>query len=126
CYAEMRKAAQAEFDKGCDLPTITVTVDFVNCPDAEEYKQYAALSNIFLGDAVKVVARRIGIEVYLRMTQYTYDCLTRKYTSVTLGTAAQALEGSLISARQLPNGSISGMKLALNSVGAGQLQNGSV
>ena len=126
CYTEMRKAAQAEFDKGCDLPTITVTVDFVNCPDAEEYKQYAALSNIFLGDAVKVVARRIGIEVYLRMTQYTYDCLTRKYTSVTLGTAAQALEGSLISARQLPNGSISGMKLALNSVGAGQLQNGSV
>ena len=126
CYAEMRKAAQAEFDAGCDLPTVTLKVDFVNCSDAEEYKQYAALTDIFLGDSVRVVARRIGVEVSMRMTQYTYDCLTRKYTSITLGTAADTLEGSMISSRQLPSGVISGSKLAINSVGAGQLQSGSV
>ena len=40
CYAEMRKAVQAEFDKGCDLPTVTLKVDFVNCADTEEYRQY--------------------------------------------------------------------------------------
>ena len=126
CYSEMRKAAQAEFDAGCDLPTVTLKVDFINCSDAEEYKQYAALTNIFLGDSVRVIARRIGVEVCMRMTQYTYDCLTRKYTSVTLGTAADTLEGSMISSRQLPSGVISGSKLAINSVGAGQLQSGSV
>ena len=126
CYAEMRKTAQAEFDAGCDLPTVTLKVDFVNCSDTEEYKQYAALTDIFLGDSVRVVARRIGVEVSMRMTQYTYDCLTRKYTSVTLGTVADALEGSMISARQLASGSITGAKLALNSVGSGQLQSGSV
>ena len=126
CYAEMRKAVQAEFDAGCDLPTITLKVDFISCSDAEEYKQYAALTDIFLGDSVRVVARRIGVEVSMRMTQYSYDCLTRKYTSVTLGTAADTLEGSMISSRQLPSGVISGSKLAINSVGAGQLQSGSV
>ena len=126
CYAEMRKAAQAEFDAGCDLPTVTLKVDFVNCSDAEEYKQYAALTDIFLGDSVRVIARRIGVEVSMRMTQYTYDCLTRKYISVTLGTAADTLEGSMISSRQLPSGVISGSKLAINSVGAGQLQSSSV
>ena len=126
CYAEMRKAAQAKFDAGCDLPTVTLKVDFVNCSDTEEYKQYAALTDIFLGDSVRVVARRIGVEVSMRMTQYTYDCLTRKYTSVTLGTAADTLEGSMISSRQLPSGVVSGSKLAINSVGAGQLQSGSV
>ena len=126
CYAEMRKAAQAEFDAGCDLPTVTLKVDFVNCSDAEEYKQYAALTDIFLGDSVRVIARRIGVEVSMRMTQYTYDCLTKKYTSVTLGTAADTLEDSMISSRQLPSGVISGSKLAINSVGAGQLQSGSV
>ena len=126
CYAEMRKAAQAEFDAGCDLPTVTLKVDFINCSDAEEYKQYAALTDIFLGDSVRVVARRIGVEVSMRMTQYTYDCLTKKYTSVTLGTAADTLEGSMISSRQLPSGVITGSKLAINSVGTGQLQNGSV
>ena len=126
CYEEMRKAAQAEFDKGCDLPNATLTVSFINCADTEEYRQYKALSNIYLGDSVRVIARRIGVEVSMRMTQYTYDCLTRKYTSVTLGTVADTLEGNTISARQLPSGSITGAKLALNSVGAGQLQSGSV
>ena len=126
CYAEMRKAAQAEFDAGCDLPTVTLKVDFINCSDAEEYKQYAALTDIFLGDSVRVIARRIGVEVSMRMMQYTYDCLTKKYTSVTLGTAADTLEGSMISSRQLPSGVISGSKLAINSVGAGQLQSSSV
>ena len=126
CYSDMRKAAYAEYAKGCDLPTVTLKVDFINCRDAEEYKQYSALSDIYLGDGVRVIARRIGVEVSMRMTQYTYDCLTRKYTAVTLGTAADTLESSIISARQLASGSISGMKLALNSVGAGQLQIGSV
>ena len=34
------------------------------------------LTDIFLGDAVRVIARRLGFEVTMRMTQYTYDCLT--------------------------------------------------
>ena len=126
CYAEMRNAAQTEYENGCDLPTVTLKVDFVNCADTEEYRQYRFLQNIYLGDSVRVVARRIGVEVSLRMTQYTYDCLTQKYTAMTLGTAADTLEGSMISVRQLASGSITGMKLAMGSVGAGQLQSGSV
>ena len=27
CYTEMRNAVQAEYDKGCDLPTVTLKVD---------------------------------------------------------------------------------------------------
>ena len=126
CYEEMRSAAQAEFDKGCDLPTVTLKVDFINCADTEEYRQYGFLQNIFLGDAVRVLVKKLGISVSMRMTQYTYDCLTRKYTSVTLGTVADTLEGNTISSRQLPTGIITGSKLAINSVGAGQLQSGSV
>ena len=126
CYTEMRNAAQTEYENGCDLPTVTLKVDFINCADAEEYRQYRFLQNIYLGDSVRVVARRIGVEVSLRMTQYTYDCLTQKYTAMTLGTAADTLEGSMISARQLASGSITGMKLAMGSVGSGQLQSGSV
>ena len=121
CYEEMRGAAQAEFDKGCDLPTVTLKVDFINCADTEEYRQYGFLQNIFLGDAVRVLVKKLGISVSMRMTQYAYDCLTRRYTSVTLGTVADTLEGNTISSRQLPAGVITGSKLAINSVGAGQL-----
>lgn len=126
CFADMRKAAQAEFDAGCDLPTVTLKVDFVNIAETEEYREYTALSNIYLGDAVRVVAPRIGITVSMRMTQYTYDCLLRKYSSMTLGTVADTIEGNVISTRQLAAGSITGAKLAINSVGAGQLQGGAV
>ncbi len=126
CYEEMRKAAQAEFDAGCDLPTVTLTVDFISCENTVEYAQYAGLRSIFLGDAVQVIAPRIGVSVSMRMTHYVYDCLLRKYTSVTLGTVANTLEGSTISGRQLAAGSITGGKIAFNAIGAGQLQNGSV
>ena len=126
CYEEMRSAAQAEFDKGCDLPTVTLKVDLINCADTEEYRQYGFLQNIFLGDAVRVLVKKLGISVSLRMTQYAYDCLTRRYTSVTLGAVADTLEGNTISSRQLPAGIITGSKLGINSVGAGQLQSGSV
>ena len=126
CYTEMRNAVQAEYDKGCDLPTVTLKVDFVNCAETVEYQAYKPLQNIFLGDAVRVIAPRIGVEVSMRMTQYTYDCLQRRYTAMTLGTVADTLEGNTISARQLPSGIITGSKLAINSVGIGALQNGSV
>ena len=126
CYEEMRKAAQAQFEAGCDLPTVTLAVDFINCADTAEYAQYHALTNIYLGDAVRVIAPRIGVEVSMRMTQYTYDCLTRKYTAITLGTVAGTPDTATITSGQLVSGSITGAKLALNSVGTGALQNGAV
>ena len=126
CYAEMRQAAQDEFDKGCDLPNVTLTVEFIDVTETEEYKQYTFLQSIFLGDAVRVIARGIGVSVSMRMTEYSYDCLTRKYLTMTLGTVADTLAGNVITSRQLPNGSITGAKLAINSVGIGQLQSGSV
>ena len=126
CYTEMRRAAAAEFDAGCDLPDITIDVDFINCAETEEYQQYRPLQNIYLGDSVRVIARSIGVAVTMRMTQYTFDCMTKKYTSMTLGTIADTLESATISGRQLASGSITGSKLALNSVGIGQLKDGAV
>ena len=126
CYTLMRNAAQEQFDAGCDSPTVTLTVSFINCAETEEYKEYGFLQNIFLGDAVRVIAPRVGVWVSMRMTQYTYDCLTKKYTNMTLGTVADTVEGNVISARQLPSGIITGSKLAINSVGSGALQSGSV
>ena len=126
CYTQMRNAAHKEFDNGCDLPKVTLTVDFINCAETEEYRQYGHLQNIYLGDGVRVITKRLGIAVTLRMTEYSFDCLTRKYTKMTLGTVADGLEANTISPRQIPAGSITGSKIAINSVGIGQLQDGSV
>ena len=116
CLREMREAARQEFTRGCDLPSVTLKVDFINCADTEEYREYKPLQNIFLGDAVRVIAPRIGVAVSMRMTQYTYDCLQRKYTEMTLGTVEKTLENNMITSRQIPSGAISGAKLAAGSV----------
>ena len=125
-FAKMREAAQVEFDKGCDQPTVTLTVDFLNLFDTEEYKQYGFLQNIFLGDSVRVIASRLGLSVSMRMTQYTYDCLKLKYTSMTLGTVADTLADNTISSRQLPSGIITGSKIAINAIGTSALQDGAI
>ena len=126
CYTEMREAVQKELDNGCDLPDVTLKVNFVNCADTEEYKDYQMLQNIFLGDAVSVIVKTLGIVVSMRMTEYTYDCLTRQYTEMTLGNSQEALEGNTISSKQIPSGSITGAKLSSNSVGTAQLKAASI
>lgn len=54
----MRKAVQEQYDGGCDLPDVTVTVDFISAENTVEFAQYAALQHIYLGDAVCVIARK--------------------------------------------------------------------
>ena len=58
------------------------------------FRHYGFLQGIFLGDSVRVIVPRLGIWVSMRMTQYTYDCLTRKYTKMTLGTVEDTVEGN--------------------------------
>lgn len=126
CYTIMRQAVQAAFDAGADMPDIQVTVDFVNQPDTVEYAGFSALQNIFLGDTVRVIHGRGGFWIGLRMTEYVYDSLSKRYTYVSFGAASDGVESTGISPKQLPNGKISGAKLAYGSVGSGQLQDGAV
>ncbi|HML46868.1 MAG TPA: phage tail spike protein, partial [Clostridia bacterium] len=122
----LRQAVYTELENGCDLPTITLDVDFINVGDTEEYAAYLPLTDIFLGDSVRVISPKLGLEVSLRMTQYTYDCLLMRYTSVKLGSISDSVESSLISARQIASGSLGGGKLAIGSIGTGHLQSASV
>lgn len=125
-YQKLREAAQKEFDNGCDIATLTLTVDFVNCADTEEYKQYRFLQNIYIGDSVRVINSRIGVDTRIRMTDYTFNCLTLQYDAMTLGTLASTPDNSLITGKQLGNGIVTGNKIARSSVSSGKLVNGSV
>lgn len=126
CYALMRQAAQDAYDAGEDLPDVTLNVSFIDCAETEEYRQYRNLQGIHLGDTVKVIAKRVGVSVAMRMTQYTYNCLTRRYESMTLGTIDDGIEGNMINPRSIGSGSISGRMIKLGSIGTGALQDGAV
>jgi len=124
--AKLTSAAYEEFTKGCDLPDITIHVDFINLADTQEYAQYRPLTDIFPGDSIRVIVSSLALEVTLRMTAHSYDCLLKRYEKMTLGSAARSVSGSMISPRQLPAGGISGTKLAMGAVGTGHLQRASI
>lgn len=120
--SQLRAAANAEFAKGVDAPIVTLTVDFVNMADTDEYRDYGLLQNIYLGDTVRVKSKRLGIYVQLRLTHYQYDCLTKKYTNMELGSIAGGMESTTITGRQLAAGSVTSGKLALGAVGGMNLK----
>lgn len=126
CYKLMREAAAKAFEEGCDYPDITLDVNFIDCAATEEYRQYRQLQSVHMGDTVRVQTKRSGISAALRMTHYIYNCLTKQYEKMTLGTADATIEGNMINPSSIGSGTIKGSMLAQGSVGAGAIQDGAV
>lgn len=85
--ALLKEKANKAFENGADKPEITCTVAFIDLSQTEEYKNYAVLEKIYLGDTVGVQYK--GINVLTRCVGYTYDCLQNRYIHVELGNTPQ-------------------------------------
>ena len=83
--AELKAAAKALFDAGADLPTVNITVDFVLLQNTEEYKDYAVLEEIYLGDVVTVVNKKMNFSKKAKVISYEYDSLLKRYNKIELG-----------------------------------------
>ena len=121
---KLRALVQKDFDGGCDLAEYSMDVDFALLQYAEGYEDYANLQSVHLYDTVTVIDEVIGLTAKTRVVEYEWDCLTEQYTKITLGeiTSVKPTTYSF----NMPNGGISGSKLAINSVGGGALRDGSV
>ena len=118
--------AEAEFEKGIDLPDISVTVDFLQLGDTQEYAQYKELDRLYLSDIVRIVDTVHGVDLEAEVTEYDFDCLTGHYTKIGVGvTSAKRTIGS-VGSFMLPNGSISGTKLVLGSVNGSRIEDLSI
>lgn len=95
--AELRKEAQALMDGGCDLPSVNIKVDFVELTKTEEYKDYAVLEEVFLGDLVTVVNSKMGFQKKAKVISYKWDCLLEQYNEVELGDFIPTLASSVTS-----------------------------
>ena len=90
-YAKLRELAAEDFaDNALDAVTVGLDVDFVILENrhSESYAAYAALQTIHMGDTVRVVSSRSGIDAKLRMTGFTYDAMYPnggRYKKVRLG-----------------------------------------
>ena len=119
---ELVALAEAEFEKGCDLPEISVTVDFLQLGDTEEYAAFRELDRLYMSDIVRIVDLLHGVDIEAEVTEYDFDCLTERYTKIGVGvTSAKRTIGS-VGSYMLPNGAISGTKLAMGSVNGSRIE----
>ena len=121
CYEEMRAAANAEFAKKVDLPELSVSVQWVNLGDTDEYAQYKNLFKLYLFDEVAVSHSGLGIEVKADVVRTVFDCILERYVDIELGNIRRTIASRKIASWQLPPASIKGFKLSPGTIGNGKL-----
>lgn len=104
---ELRAAAQDLFDSGADLPTVNIAVDFVLLQNTEEYKDYAILEEVYLGDVVTVVNKKMGFAKKAKVISYEYDAMLKRYNKMELGDFLPTIyalitNGSTLTSGRLP------------------------
>lgn len=95
--AELREEAQALLDGGADLPLVNIKVDFVPLAKTAEYRDFALLEEVRLGDIVTVINQKMGFAKRARVIAYQWNCLLTQYDEVELGDFMQTLATSVTS-----------------------------
>lgn len=68
-----------------NAPYYSITVEFVNLGDTEEYKQFKDLEKVSLCDIVTVRNPIYNIDVKEKVVKTTYDSLAEKYVKIDIG-----------------------------------------
>ena len=95
--SEVQAEAQKLLDEGCDIPSINIKVDFVALEKTVEYREYAVLEEVFLGDMVTVINTKMGFRKQAKVISYEWDCLLEQYNDVELGDFIPTLAASVTS-----------------------------
>ena len=88
------RANQYMKDNLTGLPTVSLTVSFIDLARSEENKDFAS-EIVYLGDQVPVYFEKLGISAKAEITSMTYDVLADRYDSLTLGTVSSSLSKTL-------------------------------
>ena len=76
------------------LPSREIEVDFVALWQTEEYKNYAPLERVNLGDTVKVIYPAIGVNaIQERVVKTVYNTLLDRYDEITLNKVPDTFGG---------------------------------
>lgn len=84
--SSLRSAAQAYVSQSdFGVPKVSIKLSFVPLWETEEYKDYAPLEALGLGDEVTVLFEELGISTTAQVVGYRYDCLRERYISMDIG-----------------------------------------
>lgn len=83
--AALTQKCEEQFAAGVDKPKVTINCQMVQLANTEQYKDYAVLETVSLGDTVHCVNNHLGIKTDARVISLTYDSILKKVDSVTIG-----------------------------------------
>lgn len=129
-YQQMTAWCNRQYEAGIDKPVVTIRVDMADLSKTDEYKNYAQLEKICLGDVVECIDSEHGINTQERVIGLTYDCIRGYNKNIVIGHTEASL-GSILSTNtgggSVPSGfDTSAIETALTTQGnaIATLQNG--
>lgn len=83
--AELIRRANLEFTQNkVDQLKAEYTINFVDLSKVEEYKEYAILERVYLGDTISVFVEKLGVNIDVRALTRKYDVLRQMPLEITL------------------------------------------
>lgn len=70
---------------GADLPTVSIEVNMIDLQYTDQYKDFADLVSVGLGDDVACYNYKLGITTTARVIKLTWDCIRNRSAGMTLG-----------------------------------------
>lgn len=83
--AALTAKCNAEFEAGIDKPAVSISADMVLLQNTEQYKDYAVLETVSLGDTIHCVNSHLDITTDARVIELEYDSIRQKVVSVVIG-----------------------------------------
>lgn len=83
--AALTQKCEVEFSTGIDKPSVNIEADMVLLKNTEQYKDYAVLEDVRLGDTIHCRHSRLNITTDARVIKLEYDAMRKKVNSVELG-----------------------------------------
>lgn len=83
--AALTAKCNAEFEAGIDKPAVSISADMVLLQNTEQYKYYAVLETVSLGDTIHCINSHLDITTDARVIELEYDSIRQKVVSVVIG-----------------------------------------
>lgn len=83
--AALTAKCNAEFEGGIDKPAVSISADMVLLQNTEQYKYYAVLETVSLGDTIHCINSHLDITTEARVIELEYDSIRQKVISVVIG-----------------------------------------
>lgn len=113
---ELAKRAADEYDAKIDLPKVSATVEYVDLKNTNAGRDFAAYTNVYIGDTVRIRHEDYGFDLVTKVVAYVWDCVVNEYESIELDNKQAQLSDIKINPSMIGNGTLASRKLGVGAI----------